>query len=156
MMNTNRDTVLTVSFYSLRSTPVTSADTARRRSEMTYEEKLKQANDSLTAAIKLDYARLFDDNYTNEELSAQAAEYDPAMTSLQRRLHVKSPDRIYDRASQMKQLYEREYEYYKKVLSYNLEPHIRGIYLYMQSYAARRINYLLDVMILRHLPKRRL
>ena len=123
---------------------------------MTYEEKLKQANDSLTAAIKLDEARLFDDNYTNEELSAQAAEYDPAMTSLQRRLHVKSPDRIYDRASQMKQLYEREYEYYKKVLSYNLEPHVRGIYLYMQSYAARRINYLLDVMILKRIPKRRL
>lgn len=89
---------------------------------MTYEEKLKQANDSLTAAIKLDYARLFDDNYTNEELSAQAAEYDPAKA-----LTRQVPDRIYDRASQMKQLYEREYEYYKKVLSYNLEPHIRGI-----------------------------
>ena len=57
---------------------------------MTYEEKLKQANDSLTAAIKLDYARLFDDNYTNEDLKQQAAEYGPAMTSLQRRLHVKS------------------------------------------------------------------
>ena len=41
---------------------------------MTYEEKLKQANDSLTAAIKLDYARLFDDNYTNEDLERQAAE----------------------------------------------------------------------------------
>ena len=123
---------------------------------MTYEEKLKQANDSLTAVIKFDYARLFDDNYTNEDLERQAAEYDPAMTSLQMRLHVKSPDRIYDRASQMKQLYEREYEYYKKVLSYNLAPHIRGIYVYMQSHAARRINYLLDVMILRRIPKRRL
>ena len=123
---------------------------------MTFEEQIKLANDYLTAAIKLGDARLFDDNYTNEDLEQQAAEYDPAMTSLQRRLHVKSPDRIYDRASQMKQLYEREYGYYKKVLSYNLEPHIRGIYVYMQSYAARRINYLLDVMILRHLPKHRL
>lgn len=123
---------------------------------MTYEEKLKQANDSLTAVIKLNYERLFDDNYTDEYLERQAAEYGPAMTSLQRRLHVKSPDRIYERASQMKQLYEREYEYYKKVLSYDLEPHIQGMYVYMQSHVARRISYLLDVMILRHLSKRRL
>lgn len=156
MINTNKGTALTVSCYSPLSTPVTSVDTSRRQSKMTYEEKLKQANDSLTAAIKLDEARLFDDNYTNEDLEQQAAGYDPAMTSLQRRLRVKSYELIYDRASQMKQLYEREYEYYKKVLSYNLEPHIRGMYVYMQSHAARRINYLLDVMILRHLPKRRL
>lgn len=123
---------------------------------MTYEEQIKQANDYLTAVIKLDYARLFDDNYTDEYLEQQAAKYGPTMSSLHRRLRVKSPDRIYDRASQMKQLYEREYEHYKKVLSYNLEPHIQGMYVYMQSHAARRINYLLDVMILRHLPKRRL
>lgn len=123
---------------------------------MTYEEQIKLANDYLTAAIKLDDARLFDDNYTDEYLEQQAAKYGPTMSTLQRRLRVKSPDRMYDRASQMKQLYEREYEYYNKVLSYNLEPHIRGMYVYMQSHAARRINYLLDVMILRHLPKRRL
>lgn len=123
---------------------------------MTYEEQIKLANDYLTAAIKLDDARLFDDNYTDEYLEQQAAKYRPIMSTLHRRLRVKSPDRIYDRASQMKQLYEREYEHYNKVLSYNLEPHIRGMYVYMQSHAARRISYLLDVMILRHLPKRRL
>lgn len=123
---------------------------------MTFEEQIKLANDYLTAAIKLGDARLFDDNYTNEDLEQQAAKYGPTMSSLHRRLRVKSYELIYDRASQLRQIYEREYEYCKTVLSYNLEPYMRGLYLIMQQRSTEKIHYMLSVMILRHLPKHRL
>lgn len=114
---------------------------------MTYEDAIDQANESLTAIIKLGYERLVDDYYTNDALTAQAIKYEPTMMSLLRRLNVKSPELRAKRAASIQQIYEREYEYYRAILHHNLEPHIRGKYLLMQQYATAKIYGLLNIII---------
>lgn len=114
---------------------------------MTYEDTLKQANESLTAIIRLGYERLTNDTYTDEHLEQQATKYVPTMMSLLRRINVKSQQLRAKRAAQIQQIYEREYEYYRTILSHNLEPHIRDKYLMMQQYATAQIYGLLNIII---------